>query len=243
MVAAILVFLVICFAFQAFGGIIGFGAVIVKEVRDHHQMGKDPLVAARRTKNDKKVRKFMFWAFAGMALFVVWMEMLKAADTPTETPIRDTTTLVNPTPTPTAPTPTPTQTPAPKVAKADSTEWIPKCGFRISYNKGNDEYAVEAKVGEVWKEVFRSSVWFYVQRFVCDKYPETCSKVAVQPAPKSVAVQQSPNRSHSRRREQASNDEERSSYEQRRLEQRMSRPPGTPWRNFSAPDEHGYPNN
>ena len=79
---------------------------------------------------------------------------------------------------------------------------------------------------KLWKEVFRSSVWFYVQRFVCDKYPETCSKVAVQPAPKSVAVQQPPKRSHSRRREQASNDEERSSYEQRRLEQRMSRPPG-----------------
>ena len=50
MVAAILVFLVICFAFQAFGGIIGFGAVTVKEVRDYHQMGKDPLVAARRAK-------------------------------------------------------------------------------------------------------------------------------------------------------------------------------------------------
>jgi hypothetical protein len=32
-------------------------------------------------------------------------------------------------------------------------------------------------------------------------------------------------------------------YEDYRLEQRMSRPPGIPWRNFSAPDEHGYPNN
>ena len=143
------------------------------------------------------------------------------------------------------PTPTPTPTPATKVyVKSDSTEWIPNCGFRISYSKGNDDYVVDARVGETqWKEVFRSSVWFYVQRFVCDKYPATCSKVAVQPAPKSVAVQQPPKRSHSRRREQASNDEERSSYEQRRLEQRMTRPPGTKWRNFSAADENGYPNN
>jgi hypothetical protein len=32
-------------------------------------------------------------------------------------------------------------------------------------------------------------------------------------------------------------------YEDYRLDQRMTRPPVTPWRNFSAPDEHGYPNN
>ena len=32
-------------------------------------------------------------------------------------------------------------------------------------------------------------------------------------------------------------------YEDYRLDQRMTRAPGTPWRNFSAPDEHGYPNN
>ena len=142
------------------------------------------------------------------------------------------------------PTPTPTPTPATKVyVKSDSTEWIPNCGFRISYTKTNPDYVVETKVGEAWKEAFRSPVWFYVQRFVCDTYPATCSKVAVQPAPKSVAVQQPPKRSHSRRREEASNDEERSSYEQRRLEQRMTRPPGTKWRNFSADDENGYPNN
>jgi hypothetical protein len=32
-------------------------------------------------------------------------------------------------------------------------------------------------------------------------------------------------------------------YEDYRLDQRMTRPFGTKWRNFSAPDEHGYPNN
>ena len=78
MVAAILVFLVICFAFQAFGYILGIGVVAVKEVQAHHQMGKDPLVAARRAKNNKKASKFCFWMFAGMALFVVLMEWLKA---------------------------------------------------------------------------------------------------------------------------------------------------------------------
>jgi hypothetical protein len=45
------------------------------------------------------------------------------------------------------PTPTPTPTPATKVyVKSDSTEWIPNCGFRISYSKGNDDYVVDAKV-------------------------------------------------------------------------------------------------
>jgi len=78
MVAAILVFLSICFVFQAFGAIIGFGAVVVKEVRDHHQMGKDPLVAARRAKNNKKAAKFCFWMFLGMIAFAVLMEWLKA---------------------------------------------------------------------------------------------------------------------------------------------------------------------
>ena len=78
MVAAILVFLVICFAFQAFGDIIGIGAVAVKEVRAHHQMGKDPLVAARRAKNNKKAAKFCFWMFLGMIAFAVLMEWLKA---------------------------------------------------------------------------------------------------------------------------------------------------------------------
>ena len=54
------------------------------------------------------------------------------------------------------PTPTPTPTPATKVyVKSDSTEWIPNCGFRISYSKGNDDYVVDARVGEAqWKEVF-----------------------------------------------------------------------------------------
>ena len=32
-------------------------------------------------------------------------------------------------------------------------------------------------------------------------------------------------------------------YEDYRLDQRMTRPFGTKWRNFSADDEHGYPNN
>ena len=139
--------------------------------------------------------------------------------------------------------PTPTPTPATKMyaKSSDSTEWIPNCGFRISYTKTNPDYVVETKVGEAWKEAFRSPVWFYVQRFVCDKYPGTCSRIAVEPAPKSV-VQHLQGKSVSRKREQAS-DREQLLYEQRRLEQRMSRPPGTPWRNFSAPDEHGYPNN
>ena len=78
MVAAILVFLVICFAFQAFGGIIGIGICAVKEVQAHHQMGKDPLVAARRAKNNKKAAKFCFWMFLGMIAFAVLMEWLKA---------------------------------------------------------------------------------------------------------------------------------------------------------------------
>jgi hypothetical protein len=50
----------------------------VDEVRKHHQMGKDPLVAARRAKNNKKVLKFCFWWFLGMIAFAVLMEWLKA---------------------------------------------------------------------------------------------------------------------------------------------------------------------
>jgi hypothetical protein len=46
-----------------------------------------------------------------------------------------------------------------------------------------------------------------------------------------------------RRQRAARYDQFHETYEDYRLEQRMSRPPGTPWRNFSAPDEHGYPNN
>ena len=78
MVAAIFVFLLICMAMQAFGYIIGIGAVAVKEVKAHHQMGKDPLVAARRAKNNKKAAKFCFWMFLGMIAFAVLMEWLKA---------------------------------------------------------------------------------------------------------------------------------------------------------------------
>ena len=43
--------------------------------------------------------------------------------------------------------------------------------------------------------------------------------------------------------EQEERGEDNITPEQRELERRMSRPPGVPWRNFSAPDEHGYPNN
>ena len=43
--------------------------------------------------------------------------------------------------------------------------------------------------------------------------------------------------------EQEQRGEDNITPEQRELERRMSRPPGVPWRNFSAPDEHGYPNN
>ena len=54
------------------------GVVAVKEVQAHHQMGKDPLVAARRAKNNKKAAKFCFWMFLGMIAFAVLMEWLKA---------------------------------------------------------------------------------------------------------------------------------------------------------------------
>jgi hypothetical protein len=37
--------------------------------------------------------------------------------------------------------------------------------------------------------------------------------------------------------------DEKITPEQRELWRRMDRPFGTPWRSFSAPDEHGYPNN
>jgi hypothetical protein len=37
--------------------------------------------------------------------------------------------------------------------------------------------------------------------------------------------------------------DEKVTAEQRRLWKRMDRPWGTPWPSFSAPDEHGYPNN
>ena len=96
------------------------------------------------------------------------------------------------------PTPTPTPTRATKIyaKSSESTEWIPNCGFRISYTKTNPDYVVETKVGEAWKEAFRSPVWFYVQRFVCDKYPETCSKIAVEPAPMSVMQRLQESQSH-----------------------------------------------
>ena len=42
MITTIFGFLLICMAIQAFGYIIGMGAVAVKEVQAHHQMGKDP---------------------------------------------------------------------------------------------------------------------------------------------------------------------------------------------------------
>jgi hypothetical protein len=77
MVAAILVFLVICLVFCALGGVLGIGAFVVDEIRDHHRMGKDPLVAARRAKNNKKAAKFCFWMFLGMLIFVVLMEWLR----------------------------------------------------------------------------------------------------------------------------------------------------------------------
>ena len=78
MVAAILVFVVICLGFSALGVVLGVGAIAVDEVRKHHQMGKDPLVAARRAKNNKKAAKFCFWMFLGMIAFAVLMEWLKA---------------------------------------------------------------------------------------------------------------------------------------------------------------------
>lgn len=43
--------------------------------------------------------------------------------------------------------------------------------------------------------------------------------------------------------EQQRRGEDKVTPEQRRLWQRMDRPWGTPWRSFSTPDEHGYPNN
>ena len=78
MIPTIFGFLLICMAIQAFGYIIGMGAVAVKEVQAHHQMGKDPLVAGRRARNNKKAAKFCFWMFLGMIAFAVLIEWLKA---------------------------------------------------------------------------------------------------------------------------------------------------------------------
>ena len=77
-------------------------------------------------------------------------------------------------------------------------------------------------------------------QMVANSTPPATSRATVTPRPTSTPRQKKP---LVRPQRAPRYDQFHETYEDYRLEQRMSRPPGTPWRNFSAPDEHGYPNN